>query len=215
MLILSLLTQTINMPIIQAEISDKSITYNEEINAFQFQNVTLNELIISMEEAGYHETYSESKNNATKIFVEDNKGINVELNATTKYYQLSDTIKGVLGENVNVYFNIVMNIKYVTYNGTKYVQLVSFNNGSNSLDSGIYEFASGLGVMNVSILNGGSTLAVNQLVQLQTTVAISSSQTVGSDWYQYSQGTTSNYYYRSSVKQLSSKMNLPLYSIVA
>lgn len=208
------------------EISERKVEYMQEYDGFYLENITVEEVLQAFnksKELKLIETNNkqEVSNNFTEIAKKalDSKRLSNSKNTTGTYredYVLTMYITGVNGESVAVHNTCNMEMKTLKINNKNYAQFVKIYLGPTYwLDSSNYTFSTtGTSSPKGSILNGGATLKVEQIIQLETVKAYSSNTGATFGWFSFGSSIGGNYYKRNSSKTYSSVYNLPLINIV-
>lgn len=209
---------TVNVPLtIYAEENSKTINYNESLDGFVLENITVQEVMNAMNsnpEFIPQNTLKRSKH----MDIETINNLGLDVARAAQYiedYRLVVNVRGVYGENVPVYYTCSMVMTTVNYKGVDYAQFVSFNlSPVHWLGSNSYTFAQGTGKVKATIRNGGATINTSQIIQLQTATTISVNTGLSAGWINVGSGTSSTSYFRSQAATYNSYYNLPLINIV-
>lgn len=190
----------------------KKIEYIEELGGFSLKNVTVNELLDIMNNAGFKES---AFTNKQSVFNDSLTVIDMDTPITPmanvhKGYSVSISTTGIYNEVVYVDYELIMEIKYVTYQGVQYAQFVSFTNSfGKSVRSHAYEEIQG-SMPVVQILNGGATLTMTVPFQLRTLAEYEKSGIKNSSWTQATLAVNKKAKYKSPLTTKSTTLNLPL-----
>ncbi len=186
----------------------KSIIYDTVNNQYVLTNITADEVFEAM-------TSNKDFERSGKPKVLETYSINGERAKNySQDYNLIAYAVGVQGERVTINFTCNMRMTTVRYNGIDYAQFVKFNlKPQTSLGSGPYVF-SVKGECKFKVLNGGASIEVSQILQLQTTKTYSLNANIAAGWGNFGGSVGGQYYFRNQAKTYTVRRNLPLYNII-